>query len=668
MTARTGAKEHLGYAAAIVSVGLLAAAFAILFRSGVHLVFARLFGEPDVLRAFQRLPAAARLLVPAAGGAVAAALSLVSVRRAGGQGVAQILEAVVLGRGRITLGRTLWRAAATFVALTTGGSIGREGPLLQFGAAAGSTAAERFGVGAKRARALMAAGTAAGFAAAYNTPMAAVVFVLEIVTGVIALEALLPVVVATTLSTWLTRLALGSGPLYGARAFSLQSGLELGAYAALGVAAGVVGPAFMQLLAVGSRAFGRLPLPAPARGALGGLVVGLCALRVPEVTGNGYEVIPFFLDARYGPAMLALLLVAKAVATTASVSSGSPGGVFTPSLFLGAATGGLVAAVAGAAVPAHGPVGGYVLVGMAGVIAATTHAPLMATVLGFELSGDYGVVLPLFIATVVATTVARRLRRDSIYTEELRRRGIPWEGSVARRIARGVHARDILEMDPPAVDAAAPVRAALDLLAHSRARVVFVTGGPAIGAIDLHAAGELWAAPVATVDAMTAGSRAAPVPTATPDDSLLDLSQKLFEVDWGELPVIDSTDGGRLVGVVTRRALLAAFDRELLQRDLLITRVVWAEGQTEAADFLELPRGYRVEVIAPPPSAIGRPIAVAALRSESRVIVLGVRAPGARGARPAWIEVEAIEATGGADRWLVVGTPEAIEKLRRQRP
>ncbi|HVU50431.1 MAG TPA: chloride channel protein, partial [Polyangia bacterium] len=582
-----------------------------------------------------------------------------------GHGVAEILEAVVLGRGAISLRTALWRAAASFAAIVSGGSIGREGPLLQVGAAAGSDLAAMAGLTPRRVRALVAAGTAAGFASAYNTPIAAVLFVVEIITGVVSLEVVLPIVVATTISTWMTRAALGPGPLYGLRAFALLSGRELVAFAALGVLTGVVASAFMAALAGGARAVARLRAPAWLRGALGGLVVGLLATRLPQVTGNGYEVIQLMLDGRVGVAMLALLLVAKLVATTASVSSGSPGGVFTPSLFLGAATGGLVGAAVAAVMPAHGLAGGYVLVGMAGAIAATTHAPIMASVLGFELAGDYGVVLPLFIATVLATLVARRLRGDSIYTAELRRRGIPWERNLEQRIASVVRARDILERDPLTVDREAPVDAALDLLARTRARVVFVTGGPRVAAIDLHLAAVLWseAAGAGARRATSCGAVAVAVPTATLDDSLLELSEKLFEVDWGEVPVVDGAPA-RVVGVVSRRTLLATFDRELLQRDRLYTRVAWHEGQTEIADYLELPRGHRVEIIAAPAEAVGRPPDVAGLRVQGGINLLAVRHE-TRADRSAWLDPAASpDVVRAGDRWMVIGAMTAIERLR----
>jgi CIC family chloride channel protein len=224
-------------------------------------------------------------------------------------------------------------------------------------------------------------------------------------------------------STALTRAAVGGGPIYGLRTFSLASGGELVAFAAVGILAGLVGPAFLVLLDAGARAFRASRLPRPAQGALGGLVVGLLAAKLPEVTGNGYESIRLMLEARLAATTLLVLLGAKAIATAASVSSGSPGGVFTPSLYLGAALGGLVAAAVGffPQLP-RGDAGGYALVGMAALIAATTHAPLMGSVLVFELTGDYAIVLPHFVATSIATVIARRLRPGSIYTEELRRR------------------------------------------------------------------------------------------------------------------------------------------------------------------------------------------------------------------------------------------------------
>jgi CIC family chloride channel protein len=395
-----------------VVVGVLAGGFAIGFRAAQTAVFVHLYRAPNVLLAFAALPPALRLLIPAAGGAIAAA---VAARSGGGRSMTEIMEAVAVSGRRISVPGSVAKAGASFAAISTGGSLGREGPLVHFGAAIASAVGRLAQLDPRRTRALIAAGTAAGFAAAYNTPIAAVLFVVEIVAETPALGLTLPALTATTVATVLTRWALGAGPLYGLRTFTLQARSELLGYAALGIVTGLGGAGFMALLELGRRGFGRLTASPAARGALGGLMVGLCALRFPEVTGNGYETIQLMLDARVGLVMMALLLAVKALGTTASVSSGSPGGVFTPSLFLGAAMGGIVGAAAGVVWPRAGFPGGYVLCGMAGAIAATTRAPIMASVLGFELSGDYAIVLPLFIATATATAVSRPLHRKSIY-------------------------------------------------------------------------------------------------------------------------------------------------------------------------------------------------------------------------------------------------------------
>jgi CIC family chloride channel protein len=663
--------ERAVFAAAILAVGVAGAAFAIVFRLGLRAGFIALLGREDVLAAFGGLPRALRVLFPVLGGAAAGIVTTLAARQPG-YGVGEVLEAVTVGRGQLPLAACLWKSAASFLAIVTGGSLGREGSIIQFGAGAGAAVGRRLGLTAPRARALVAVGTGAGFAAAYNTPLAAVLFVVEVVLGVATLGVVLPVVVGVVVATGLTRAALGGGPLYGARDFALSSPRELVAHLALGLAAGVLGPAFLVAIARGENTFARLSDSRPARGALGGLGVGLLATGLPAVTGNGFEAIHLILDARLAVGMLAILLAAKALATVSSVGSGSPGGVFTPTLFLGAALGGLVGQAAHAlpGVFGHAVVPeGYALVGMAALTAATTHAPLMACALAFELSGDYAIVLPLMLATAVATTVSRQLRPSSVYTDELRRRGVAWEGSVTERLARAVRARDILEFDPPTVAADAPVERALSLLREGRARRVYVLDGATIRAIDLNVARDLWADAAAGSDraaGRTAGSFATAVPVAAVDDTLFDLNEKLWSVDFGEIPVRSPADPATVLGVVTRRALLGAFDRELLQRDMLLTRVVWSEGERERADYLELPQGQRVEVVAPPAHLLGTRVSVGALRARYRVTLVGVQQGARDGAT--WHDPDDATALRRGDRLLVIGDPSHINCLRKDVP
>lgn len=415
---------------ALVVVALGSATFSMAFRAGLQLVYNTLLRGRDVLDAFNHLPLPARVMIPALGGLLAGTVARLT--RAGG-GVGDVMEAVVLGRTRLSVRATLWKALGSWLAIGTGNSVGREGPLIQFGGSLGSAVAAALGIPESSARVLIAAGTAAGFAAAYNTPLAAVLFVVEIVTGVIAIEALVMVLIATAISTALVRATVGGGPIYGQRVFTITTTRELLAHAVLGVISAVVAQGFMRMLAAGERGFERTHISQPWRAAIGGGLVGLLAIALPEVTGNGYEPLNLLLDEHYSLLVIALLVVAKAVATTASVSSGSPGGVFTPSLFIGGGIGMLWGHAIASAVGAPGSEGSYALVGMAAVTAATTHAPLMASVLVFELSGDYAIVLPLMLATALATLLSRRMRKESIYTAELHRKGLEWELTLEGR-------------------------------------------------------------------------------------------------------------------------------------------------------------------------------------------------------------------------------------------
>lgn len=420
---------------ALVVVSAGAAAFAMAFRSALSFVYGTLLHARDVLDAFDKLPRPARVALPAAG-AFAAGLVTRLASRMPSQGVGDVMEAVVAGRTRLSMRGTSFKAFASWLAIATGGSVGREGPLIQFGGSLGAGVARFARIEGPSARALIAAGTAAGFAAAYNTPLAAVLFVLEVVTGAVAIQSLVMVMIATVIATALLRATVGGGPIYGQRAFTVTTPTELLAHAALGVIAALAAHAFMSLLSAGEGAFARSRLPQPWRATIGGALVGLLAIALPHVTGNGYEPLNVMLDDGYPLRLVAVLVFAKALATTSSVSSGSPGGVFTPSLFIGGGIGLLWGHAVGAVTGTPGSEGGYALVGMAAVTAATTHAPLMASVLVFELSGDYAIVLPLVLATAIGTLVSRRLGRDSIYTAELRRRGVDWESTIHGRRSR----------------------------------------------------------------------------------------------------------------------------------------------------------------------------------------------------------------------------------------
>jgi CIC family chloride channel protein len=321
------------------------------------------------------------------------------------------------------------------MAIGSGMSIGREGPLIEFGGSLGAAVGRRLRLSSDQTRALVAAGTAAGFAAAYNTPFAAVLFVLETIVGIVALDALLPMMAATVIATTLTRAVAGGGPIYGQRAFTLASPVELVPYGLLGLLAAIAAVGFKRLLARAEAVFEEYSPAQPWRAACGGLIVGGIAMFLPLVAGNGYEPLNLIIDERLAINTVVLLLGAKIIATVGSVASGIPGGIFTPMLLTGGSLGAVMAAGVGSlGTPAVASLGSYALVGMAAATAATIHAPLTASVMIFELTGDYAIVLPLLFSTIIATAFSRWLGSESVYAAELRRRGRAWELTMDGRV------------------------------------------------------------------------------------------------------------------------------------------------------------------------------------------------------------------------------------------
>lgn len=423
------------FLALLLAVTLGAATFAVAFRVSLTHLYRSAYGAGNVVDALSALTPWTRVWVLVVGAALAGAVRRWFVTQR--QDVSNVMEAVALGRLRLSFRTTCWRVVSSWIAIGAGMSIGREGPLIEFGGALGAAASRRVHVDIARTRVLIAAGTAAGFAAAYNTPFAAVLFVIETIVGVAALEALLPVMLGTALATFLTREVAGPGPIYGARSFVVATPAGLLACIGVGIAAACAATAFAAVLRAAERFVEAHPMPQPWRAAIGGLIVGLLAIAFPHVVGNGYEPLNHVLDGRLAAAALAWLLLTKIVATTASVASGVPGGVFTPVLLIGGAGGALLAPVL-AHLPGMAAVdpGGFALVGMAATTAATIHAPLTAAIMVFELSGDYALVLPLVLATVVATWMARWLGGVSLYQRELRRRGLGWELTLDGRVVR----------------------------------------------------------------------------------------------------------------------------------------------------------------------------------------------------------------------------------------
>ncbi|MDB6133213.1 MAG: Chloride channel core [Verrucomicrobiales bacterium] len=385
---------------------------------------------------FRAMPLWQRVAVPALGGLLAGLTLTLGSRFKAKENSTDYMEAVVVGDGNLAVKVSLVKSVSAWFSSASGASIGREGPLVTLASLGASVAGRILGFTLARKRQMVACGAAAGIASAYNAPIAGAFFVAEIVLGSLAMEAFGPLVVSSVTATLATRAHYGSAAIYEAPVFTLHSNLELIPYLALGLACGLTAPAYLKLLRSGEKVFTLVPLPVWLRLMLGGLAVGLLALFHPEVAGNG-RVLVFTLLHDPGPwEAVTVILICKLLATTATFGSGAVGGVFTPTLFTGAAFGYLFGTAAAALVPAWGlEPRAFGLVGMGAFLAAATGAPVMAIIMLFELTLNYQILMPVMLAGVVGYYTCRSLDPRSLYSDALNRKGaaaVAWHLSTLK--------------------------------------------------------------------------------------------------------------------------------------------------------------------------------------------------------------------------------------------
>ncbi|MHA6880837.1 ClcB-like voltage-gated chloride channel protein [Ralstonia pseudosolanacearum] len=419
-------REHLVLAIAGV-IGCAGALATIAFRECLRQLQWWLAGADQGLVATARaLPWWARLLVPTAGGLLAGLTLQYGLKWIPRKGAEDYMEAIAVGDGVLSARQSLVRSASSLCSVASGASIGREGPMVQLAAMCGSLLGRvlrhAMPVSVEQMRLLVACGAAAGITSAYNAPIAGAVFVCEIVFGAITTATLGPLLVSAVTADIIVRQFFGYGAVYAMPHFDFVSGWEVLTYLGLGLAAGMAGPLLLGLIDRARGAFARTRLPQTLRLALGGLIVGALSIRVPEVWGNGYSVVNGFLHAPWLWQTVALVLVCKVVATAASAGSGAVGGVFTPTLFCGAALGLLYGTGMHALLPGAAPVPvSYAVVGMGALLAATTHAPLMSILMIFEMTLSYQVVLPLMLACITGYVTAHATGAPSVYARALAR-------------------------------------------------------------------------------------------------------------------------------------------------------------------------------------------------------------------------------------------------------
>ncbi len=542
------------WAAVAGFLGALSALLFSVFAEGIHqLLTGRSEGVVETMR---QLPWWACIAVPAAGGGLAGMTLMWGKRIWRGQSSTDYMEAIAIGSGRVPVRASLVKCSAALFSIGSGGSIGREGPMVQLAAMMASLIGRWRKFSPPQLRLLVACGAAAGIASAYNAPIAGSFFVAEIILGTIAMESLGPLAISAVAAALTVRVLTNAQQLYHVPAFKLSSPWEMLPYLVLGLIAGTLAPWFLRSLRRAEKLFVATTIPPIARLILGGIIVGDIAVFYPEVCGNGYSVVVTILNGHIVWYLLIPIMLAKWLATASSFGSGAPGGVFTPSLFMGASAGYLF----GTGIHSFWPAGAvdpqaFALVGMGAFLSAASYAPVMSVIMLFEMTLSYDIILPLMLCNVIAYYTAKGLQGESLYSEALRRKAAE---APAPAMPVG-NVKDLMKGDPPAVATTARFANIARMFLTVRVNNIYVTGpeGRFVGAVSLHdikpylgdadLAGLVIASDIMRDD----------FPRIGPEQSLSEALGAFLGHSFERLPVIEPTSS-RLLGSLSKSDLLLA--------------------------------------------------------------------------------------------------------------
>ncbi len=551
----------IGFASAYCAIGfreLYLAIQSVAFGAGTDQLIAVLDG----------LPAWQVVAAPALGGLAVGLFYRYAMPGGQPQGVADVMESVAFRAGRMNWRAGLGAAVGSAASIGTGASVGREGPVVHLGASLASLVGRRFGLSRSQTVTLLGCGVAAAVSASFNAPIAGVFFALEVVIGHYALSAFAPIVIASVTGAIIARIHFGDFPAFVIPERTIVSFLEFPAFLLLGLASGLVAIVFLRSVEFTRSTVARVPAPVWARPAAGGLVVGLIALAFPGVLGVGYgtadaalrELIPFWT--------LVALLVAKTAATAVSLGCGFGGGVFSPSLFMGAMLGGAFGIVSAGVFPelasGHGV---YALVGMGAVAGCVLGAPISTTLIVFELTGDYTITIAVMAGVAVASPLTQALHGRSFFEWQLLVRGINIKGGREHGLLSAIQVSDLMTtrmVTVPSGADMAQVREQLLRAPHGQIFVVDEAGYPQ-GTITL-ADLSTYAFDTSDDDHLNAGqvARANP-PVIRARENIEKALAQMLETGEEHLGVLDGAGKGRLVGVVHEVDVTLAYNRALME-------------------------------------------------------------------------------------------------------
>lgn len=553
-----------------VVVGIIGGYGAIFFRYAILFFRKLFFGQTtDFLALLAQLPWYKYLIIPSLGGLIIGPIIYFLARETKGHGVPEVMEAVAIKGGKIRARISIIKIFVSAITIGSGGSVGREGPIVQIGSSAGSALGQLLRVSEKIRKTLVACGAAAGIAATFNAPLGGVIFALEIILGDFGINNFIPIVLSSVTATAISRAYLGNQPAFIVPEYHIISHWEFFAYAGLGIIAALIAVMFTTLLYKSEDFFDSLRFPPYLKAAIGGICIGLIALVLPNVLGVGYESIDLALMEKMSFLLLGSLIFAKIAATSVTLGSGGSGGIFAPSLFIGAMTGGFFGTLIHKVYPTvTASPGAYSLVGMAAIVAGTTHAPITAILILFEMTDDYSIILPLMISCIISTLTARIIKKPSIYTFKLLRKGINIMAGQDVHLLQTLKVKDCMKKDKVVIPENMPFRKMINKMTASHYQSFPVVDK------DQHLVGIIYFSHLKSFifekeleDLVVAREVIEDETiTLTPEDNLLAAIEKFGLKDIGEIPVVKNDKPNIVLGMVSRRDILEAYNNEIKKR------------------------------------------------------------------------------------------------------
>jgi len=628
---RIKSSEYIFSIIGAIIIGILAGYGAIFFRYLIKFVQRVSYGESEFsISLIKTVTTHWRILIPAIGGLIVGPITYFFAREAKGHGVPEVMEAVALKGGKIRPRVAFAKSVASAVCIGTGGSVGREGPIVQIGSTVGSIVGSFFKVKPSVLKTFVGCGAAGGIAATFNAPIAGALFAMEIIIGNFGAAQFTPIVVSSVLSTAVSRYYLGDFPAFECPEYHLKNPVELIFYLILGIIAGYVAISYIKVLYKSEDLFERLKFPEYLKPALGGFIIGSIGLYFPQILGVGYETITYALEGNIIWKLLLILIFVKLFANSITIGSGGSGGIFAPSLFLGAMLGGLIGTVMNIIFPGiTASPGAYALVGMGAMVSAATHAPITGIIIIFELTSDYKIILPLMIACTISLLLASRVHPESIYTKKLIRKGINIFQGKEMNILKSLLVKSAMSEEFETIKENSTLNTLLDKVVGSVHTTFFVVNdkNELTGIVSLNDVKQLFYEKETLENILIVKDISDTfIPVITENDNLDYVFKMLSQKEYDQLPVVDIKNLRKIKGSISKTDILDAYNKEIFRRDALegIAGYISAAEKSKSVRLLD---GYSLIEIEAPVIFYGKTIKDAAVRKNYGIEIILIKKP-----------------------------------------